>query len=647
MIEIGISNLSKSYGVDKIFENITFDIKDKERIGLVGKNGVGKSTLLKIINGVEEATFGQISKRKGVKIGYLEQMPTFDNDMTVEDVLKLSFKDIYTIESEMNEVQTQLEKLKHAQLDEAIKKYSSLQEKYEILGGYQIKEKLDKIIIGLDFSNNMLKSKFSSLSGGEKTRVVLGKILLETPDVLLLDEPSNHLDIKTVEWLEEYLINYEGTVVIVSHDRYFLDKVANKIVELCSEGAYIYNGNYSKYVVQKELRFLQAMKEYENQQKKIKRMEEQIHRYRVWGAMRDSETMYKRAKELEKRLAKIDELKKPVKDKKIRSFNLTSSERSGKYVIRTENISKSFGDRQLLKDASLTLYYKDSLAILGENGTGKSTFLKIILNQIPLDNGNIQIGSKVTIGYLPQDVRFENEELQIIEYFSYKYSISISEARTELAKVMFTDDDIYKKISNLSGGEKTRLKLLTLMYEKVNLLILDEPTNHLDIDSRESLEEDLINYEGTILFVSHDRYFIDKVATRIAEIENKSIRVYDFDYEGYKNEKAKIQLENEEKIKNEQVINPEKFISQNKEEYLKAKENTKRLEKKKRDLKKLEEKIIEIEEDVKKREEVLYNNNNEDLNKQYNEYTAKKNELTKLYEDLELMYSDEELSNIL
>ncbi len=645
MIEIGVSNLGKSFGVDKIFENITFDIKDKERVGLVGKNGVGKSTLMKIICGVEEATSGQINKRKGLKIGYLEQMHSFQDRMLVEDILKLSFSDIYNIEAEMNTLQKTFDNIKDEKLEQAVKKFSLLHDSYEAMGGYRIKEKLDKITIGLDIPDKMLQNKFCELSGGEKTRVVLGKILLENPDVLLLDEPSNHLDIKSVEWLEDYLNTYEGTVVIISHDRYFLDRVVNRIIELSSDGAYIYNGNYSKYVVEKELRFLQELKEYENQQRKIKKMEDQIQQYRIWGAMRDSEKMYKRAKELEKRLEKIDELKKPIKDKKIKSFALNSSERTGRIVLEINEVSKSFGEKNLLADVNLSVYYKDSIAILGENGTGKSTLIKMVLNETPCDSGKIRLGSKVNIGYLPQDVVFEDESMKVVDYFSYKYSISISEARNELAKILFTEDDVYKKINNLSGGEKTRLKLLTLMYEKSNVLILDEPTNHLDIDSRESLEEDLINYEGTIMFISHDRYFIDKVATRVAEIENKTINVYDYDYEGYKYEKSKIQnMMIFEQENSSSELKDVKMINQSKEDYLRKKEEIKRIEKKKRDLKKLEEKIMQLEEEVKAQEQLLYSENNDiNVNNEYEKHVKLKEELNHMYKELDELYEDDEI----
>ncbi len=640
MIEIGVSNLTKLYGVDKIFENVTFDVKTKDKVGLVGRNGTGKTTLMKILAGYENFQSGQVNKRKGLMIGYLEQIPDYEDDSTVLDVLNRAFQSMQEIKLQMELLEKSFDNLDGEELEIAIKKYSFLHDAFEIGGGYNTKEKLNKILQGLDISEDMQNMEFNKLSGGEKTRVILGKILLENPDLLLLDEPSNHLDIKSVEWLEEYLKTYEGTIVMVSHDRYFLDRIANKIIELDRDGVEVYNGGYSKYVVEKELRFLQAMKEYENQQKKIKKMEEQIQRYRIWGEMRDSDKMYKRAKELEKRLEKIDRINKPVVEKKTADFKINGVERTGKEVIKLNDISKSFGKKQLFSNLNLTMFYRDSMCILGENGTGKSTILKIIMDEIQADTGETKIGSNVKIGYLPQEVSFDNEDISVVDYFSYHYGISISEARKELANILFMGDDVYKHISTLSGGEKSRLKLGMLIYEKVNTLILDEPTNHLDIDSREVLEENLINYEGTLLFVSHDRYFVDKIATCIGEIENKKFKIYNFDYESYKQEKQRIGGE-----KNNQTANidenkkEEKQVSQNKEDYLKKKEEIKRSEKRKRDFEKLEKNIIQTENDIIELEEILNTNSSGwDLDKyniKYNEYVLSKEKLEQMYSDLD------------
>ena len=637
MIEIGISNLAKSFGVDKIFENVTFDVKTKDRIGLVGRNGTGKTTLMKILAGYENFQSGQINKRKGLVLGYLEQIPNYEDKNTVSDVLNEAFRNVQEIKSQMEQLEKTFDKLGGEELKLAIKKYSYLHDTYQIEGGYNTKEKLNKILHGLNISDEMEKREFNTLSGGEKTRVILGKILLEEPDLLLLDEPSNHLDIKSVEWLEEYLKAYEGTIVMVSHDRYFLDRVSNKIIELEADGVQIYNGSYSKYVAEKELRFLQAMKEYESQQKKIKKMEDQIQRYRIWGEMRDSDKMYKRAKELEKRLEKIEKINKPIVDKKSANFEISGVERTGKEVIKVIDLKKSYDKKQLFDDINFTLFYKESLCILGENGTGKSTILKIIINEIQSDYGEVKVGSNVKIGYLPQEVSFDKEDISIVDYFSYNYGISLGEARKELASILFTGDDVYKHISTLSGGEKSRLKLGMLIYEKVNTLILDEPTNHLDIESREVLEENLINYEGTILFVSHDRYFVDKIATCIGEIENKNFKIYNFNYEGYKQEKQRIDEIEQSRLLIEDK--KEKPITQNKEDYLKKKEEIKRIEKQKRDLQKLESNIYDSENKLIELEALLNTNSNQwdlvEYNKIYNEYNELKEAIEVMYLELD------------
>lgn len=642
MIEIGVSSLTKLYGTNRIFEDVTFDIKTKDRIGLIGRNGTGKSTLLKIIAGQEDYQGGQVFMKKGLTLGYLSQIPNYEDNNTVLDVLNEAFKNLHEIKKDMDEIEKTFDSLTGDELQAAIYKYGSLHDSYELAGGYTINEKINRILYGLEISESMQKMEFNKLSGGEKTKIVLGKILLEEPELLLLDEPSNHLDIKSVEWLEGYLSTYSGTIVAVSHDRYFLDRVVNKIVELESDGVHIYFGNYSKYVAEKELRFLQAMKEYENQQNKIKKMEEQIQRYRIWGEMRDSDKMYKRAKELEKRLDKIDRLDKPFIDKRTANFKINSLERTGKEVISVDSIEKSYV-KKLFSDVSFTLFFNDSMCILGENGTGKSTILKIILNQEKPDSGVVKIGSKVKIGYLSQEVSFDNEDVSIVDYFSYYYGISLREARMELAKILFTGEDVFKRICTLSGGEKSRLKLGMLMYENVNTLILDEPTNHLDIESREVLEENLINYEGTLLFVSHDRYFVDKIATCIGELENNKFKMYNFDYEGYKQEKQRLS----EKSQAEQVeVKKEKAVSQSKENMLRKKEEQKAREKVKRDYNKLENSILETENKIIELENTLNSNfeecNLEQYNTIYNEYTFLKEEIDKMYSDLEKLHTEME-----
>ncbi|PKM93458.1 MAG: ABC transporter ATP-binding protein [Firmicutes bacterium HGW-Firmicutes-1] len=539
MIECSINNLTKLFGANKIFENISFDIKTGERIGLIGQNGCGKTTILKIVMGIEDYQKGDIAIRKDVKVGYLNQIPLFDKAATTREVINLAFEDVYKIKKNMKVYEEQFIELQGEALEKAIKSYGRLTEQFEALRGYEIETMTSKITEGLQISDVMKEMLFEQLSGGEKTRVILAKILLEKPDILLLDEPSNHLDLVAIEWLEGFLKEYKGSVLIVSHDRYFLDSVVSKIVELEFDKAVLYLGNYSYYVVEKERRFLLEYKKYQNQQKKIENMERQIERYRIWGVMRDSDKMFRRAKELEKRLEKIDVLNRPIFEKRKVRLGGNMVSRTGKIVLETKGLSKGFGDKNLLQDVDLNIFYQDSVCIVGINGSGKTTLLKLILGELQPDEGNVKIGSRVKIGYLSQHVVYENEEQTVLEYFSRLHNLSLGEARSLLAKVLFIKEDVNKKIKSLSGGEKSRLKLCSLTFEGVNFMILDEPTNHLDIDSREVLEENLLNFEGTLLFVSHDRYFINKVADKMMAIENNRVKTYNGDYTYFLEENQK------------------------------------------------------------------------------------------------------------
>lgn len=539
MIELNVNGLCKYYGANKLFENISFEIKTGERIGLIGSNGSGKTTIMKILMGLEEYQGGEISLRKDNRIGYLNQIPTFEKGTTTLEVLQLAFEAVYQIKKQMEELEQQMTQLEGEQLDKAVNSYSRLMDRFELCHGYELDTRIDKITEGLQITEQMKQMLFEELSGGEKTRVILGKILLEEPDILLLDEPTNHLDLVTIEWLEGFLKEYKGAAFIISHDRYFLDVVVNKIFELSYNHIDTYLGNYSYYVVEKERRFLIEFRNYQNQQKKIERMENQIERYRIWGAMRDSEVMYKRAKELEKRLEKIEVLKRPVLDTRKIRLNQTAVGRSGKMVFEVKELTKSFGDRNLLSDVNFTLLYQDSVCIIGENGCGKTTLLKMLLGEVEPEKGTIRIGSQVVLGYLPQQVEYQDEEQTVLEYFSRLHNLTTGAARSQLAKVLFCNEDVNKKIKFLSGGEKSRLRLCSLTFTGVNLLVLDEPTNHLDVDSREVLEETLSDFDGTLLFVSHDRYFIEKLAERIITIEEATTKVYDGDYFYYLEERKK------------------------------------------------------------------------------------------------------------
>ncbi|HEY8910658.1 MAG TPA: ABC-F type ribosomal protection protein [Desulfosporosinus sp.] len=539
MIECSINNLTKYYGANKLFQNISFDLKTGERIGLIGQNGCGKTTILKIIMGVEDHQEGDIAIRKNARVGYLNQMPVFEASATAMDVIELAFKDVYALEQEMIVLEERLKQLEGDALEKAIQSYGCYTERFEALGGYDMETKISKITEGLQITDLLKGMQFEQLSGGEKTRVILAKILLEQPDVLLLDEPSNHLDLAAIEWLEDFLKEYKGSVLVVSHDRYFLDSVVTKIVELEFNRAVTYLGNYSYYVVEKERRFLLDYKVYQTQQKKIDNMERQIERYRIWGAMRDSDKMYKRAKELEKRLEKIDMLDRPIFEKRKVRLDAQAISRTGKLVLETEGLAKHFGENSLLQDVHFTIFYQDSVCIVGRNGSGKTTLLKMILGEVEPDSGSIKLGSRVKIGYLPQTVVYEDEELTVLDYFIQLHSLTEGEARAQLAKALFMKEDVNKKIKSLSGGEKSRLKLCSLTFDRVNFMILDEPTNHLDIDSREVLEETLTQFDGTIFFVSHDRYFINKVADKMIAIENKRVKVYPGDYTYYLEEHKK------------------------------------------------------------------------------------------------------------
>ncbi len=632
MIELGLNNLAKYYGVNKIFENISFEVKTGERVGLIGQNGCGKTTLFKTIMGLEESNAGEIHIRKDAKVGYLNQIPVFENETKVIEVILMAFQTLFSLKQQMEKLEKSFSKLEGKELEKALNQYGSICGKFELEGGYELETRISKITKGLEIDEVLKEMPYDSLSGGEKTRVILAKILLEEPDILLLDEPTNHLDLETIKWLEEFLKVYKGSVVIISHDRYFLDSVVEKIVELEQSRVNIYYGNYSFYVVEKERRFLIEYKHYLNQQKKIEQMERQIQRYRIWGEMRDSEAMFKRAKELEKRLEKIEVMDKPVLDKRKVKFKQEIGDRSGKIVLDIEGICKSYGSNVLLQEVDFTLFYQDSACIIGSNGCGKTTLLKMLLEEVQPDKGSLKIGAGVSIGYLPQQVSFPDEEQTILEYFTFHHNTTYEIARGQLARVLFLKEDVNRKIKFLSGGEKSRLKLCSLTFQKVNLLLLDEPTNHLDIDSRENLEQMLIDYEGTILFVSHDRYFINKVADKIIEIEEKKLKVYTGDYNYYLEEYEKMKSKQEAvaastpvnkiKEKEEKIIEKVRVVNRP--------VNGRKLELIEADIETMENNLKDIEKDV-----IHFSHDYDRLNILYKEKEAISQRLCKAYSDWE------------
>ena len=535
MIEIELNNVKKNYGLKNVLDGFNMQIKTGDRIALIGINGTGKSTVLKIINGTESVDEGTISIRKNVEISMLNQI--YENEKSnvkVHEFIKRSFKEFFDLEEKMRQLESQMNTvISSDKLNLILKRYGNLQQEYISKGGYELEEKFNKICSGFKFTIDFLNQEYNLLSGGEKTKVNLAAILLKNPDILLLDEPTNHLDINTLEWLEEFLINYKGTILMVSHDRFFLDKVATKIVLLENGKEQIYFGNYSYYLEEDERRTLAQFEVYKSQQKQIEKMKESIATLRKFGDLAKNEMFFKRAKSIEKRLEKMEVIDTVDLNKKKLDLKLDVIERSGKDVIIIENLTKQYANKKIFHDCNLGIYYEEKVALIGENGTGKSTLIKLILGKDNKYSGTIKIGSAVKIGYIPQEIIFEDENETILNFIMKSYKGSLTEARTYLAKYSFRGNDVFKKVKSLSGGEKVRIKLLELLQKDINFLILDEPTNHIDIDTREVLEESLNQYKGTVLFVSHDRYFINKVANRVVEIDNYKFNSYSGNYNFY------------------------------------------------------------------------------------------------------------------
>lgn len=550
MIELEVKNLEKSYGANLIFKDINFDVKSKERVAVVGKNGCGKSSIFKIIVNKEVKDGGTVLIKKGLKIGYLEQIPEFEN-YKVKEILNLGFPGLIDIEENLRKLELKMQS-EDCDITRTLEKYSKLQLEYENLGGYDKETTISKVCAGLNISDEFLEADFDALSGGEKTRVMLGKLLVEKPDILLLDEPTNHLDMKSVEWLESYLNDYLGSVIIISHDRYFLDRVVTKVVEIENLVSKVYIGNYSSYVNQKEEALMLEQHHYKEQQKKINSMEESIKRLKVFSRNGENEKFVKRAQSMQKRLDKIEKLENPNKKKGNMKINITNSTKQSQDVISIKDGKKSFEGKLLFENVDILIRKGENVALIGKNGCGKSTLIKIILQIEKLDSGSLQVANSSKIGYLPQNVEFEDEDKSILDWFREDIIIPEGKAREYLAKYMFYKEDVFKKVKSLSGGEKSRLKLSKILYFDINLLILDEPTNHLDIESINNLESVLKDFKGSILFVSHDRYFINKVSHRILSIEDNSILNWNGDYDYYKEKSEELSLKN--KISEEKKI---------------------------------------------------------------------------------------------
>ncbi len=538
MIEIALKNIKKYYGGNEILRDVTFEVKTGEKVGIVGPNGAGKTSIFKIITGIENFEVGDLSISKGATIGHLNQVPEYPPMYKVKDILNLAFEEEFKILEEMTKLESQMTKFEGQDLEKIIKAYGGLQDKFSHLGGYDVEERMSKVCTGLKITEEMQLKDFNSLSGGEKTTVMLGKILLQRTNILLLDEPSNHLDMDSLEWLEEYIREYNGTVMIISHDRYFLDLVVEKILEIEDGEIHVYHGNYTKYVEEKNRRILEAMEAYKNQQKQIKSMEDSIKRFRQWGIQGDNEKFFKKAASIQKRLDKIDKLRRPIMERKKAQIEFESSGRAGKDVIVLKNVRKTFDDKVVLESLNMYVSVKDKVAIIGKNGGGKSTLIKIITGEHIPDCGDVKIGSNVKLGYLEQEIIFNNPDSTVLEFFRNSYPCGEGEARNILSRYLFYGNDVFTKVKSLSGGEKSRLRLCQLIHQEVNTLILDEPTNHLDIESREMLEEALENFNGTVIFISHDRYFVNNIAHKIFELKDGRINEFVGNFDYYK-EKVK------------------------------------------------------------------------------------------------------------
>ncbi|WP_419962254.1 ribosomal protection-like ABC-F family protein [Psychrobacillus sp. BM2] len=526
-----VQNITKMLGGNTIFKELSLEIKTGDRLAIVGRNGTGKTTLFKLLAGNENPDEGSIHFKKGTSIGYLAQIPTFSEDITGLDVLHFAFQSITDLQMKMIQMEQQMA-TDSGEMERLLKQYGEIQEQFSLLGGYTIESEIEKVVQGLQLAK-FVNQSFDSLSGGEQTKIMLGKILLSNPDILLLDEPTNHLDIFAVEWLEQYLINYLGTVVIISHDRYFLDQVVTKIADLEEGELSLYHGNYSSFTLEKEERLMREFQEYEEQQKKIKKMKEAIRRLRQWAneAVPPNPKLYRQARNMERALERMVKVRKPLIDPKKMELSFEFAARSGKEVVMMKNVYKSFGEKVLLENAQLNVYWKDRVAIVGRNGSGKSTILNLLRGEMSSDNGEARLGSNVRVGYLSQHFVIQDPKARLIDVFRSELNLFEGDARNILARFMFYGPEVFKRIDDLSGGERMRLRLAQLMHQDINLLILDEPTNHLDIDSREVLEDALADFDGTILAVSHDRYFLNKLFPKTAWLEQGQLTTFEGPYE--------------------------------------------------------------------------------------------------------------------
>lgn len=599
MIDISVKNIEKEFEVgSKLLCGLSFEIYEGECVGIMGRNGCGKTTLFRMLTGEIEPDEGEIMIAPGKRLGLISQIPIYPEGYTVEDVLRSAYRELFAFKRKMELLETQM--TEHTPR-EILSEYDRLSTAYEVGGGYEMDTNVDKICNGLGIPSYMRKQEFVMLSGGEKTRVNLARLLLEKTDILLLDEPTNHLDLRSVEWLEAYIKQFKGTALTISHDRYFLDRVVQRIIEISDGKAELYSGNYSFYLEEKQARFNLQMKQYEKEQAKISQLSFTVERMKGWGI--NNRVLYRRAMAMQHRIDRIERHEKPKTERTMRA-KFGEKDFYGDEVFSVKGFTKSFAQKPLFADLELLVEGGERIALLGDNGTGKTTFLRCLLGEEPIDAGKLRFGPTVKWAYLPQTIHFEHPERTLLDTMLYEKNCSVQTARDRLGMYLFSGDDVYKTVSTLSGGEQSRLRLCMLMDEKINLLILDEPTNHLDIASREWIECAIEEYEGALLFVSHDRYFVDKFATRIWELENGTIKDFKCGYAKYR------------QLKETAAIRP---IPQT------AKPEKKEKPPKKTDSKALEKEVRRLEREIEKQEQLLA-----DLDEQINAAAADYQELMRL-----------------
>lgn len=639
---LSVNNIDKTFVDNHILKGVSFHLNENDKAALIGVNGCGKTTLLKIIMGLEHADNGEVTMSKDLSVGYLPQNAVLDSDRTVYEEVLSTKQDMVEMEASLEKLQKAMEVSSGKELDLLIAKHTDMLASFEDKGGYVYKSEVRGVLLGLGFNEEQLSQSVNTLSGGQKTRVALGKLLLFSPDLIILDEPTNHLDMSSVSWLENYLLNYKKSVFIVSHDRYFLDRIVNKVIEIEAGHATTYDGNYSAYSIKKEMLRNAAMNAYIKQQAQIEHQEAVIEKLRSFNR----EKSIKRAESRVKALEKIERLDKPIELNDDMQLTLIPRIESGKDVLAVNGLSKSYGSNSLFENLAFELKRGDHVAIIGDNGTGKTTLLKIINGVESPDFGSYKLGTKVTVGYYDQEHHVLNDDNTIFNEISDAYpSLNNTEIRNVLAAFLFTGEDVFKKIGSLSGGEKGRVSLAKLMLSESNLLILDEPTNHLDITSKEILESALNNYEGTLLYVSHDRYFINRTADRILELKNHGFTEYLGNYDYYLEKKDQISSSDNSNSKQQTTVE-----SENKLDWKAQKEYQTGLRKIQNRLNEVEKKIEALESEKEKLEVALSDPVNSYNSAKLNELAAKLSEvdekLLPLMDDWEMISEElEEYKN--